>query len=536
MTSIDKTSNINKNIKIILISFILIQPLLDTHYLFSEKAISILGVSPSTVIRFFTIAFLFLLTFYSLLKEDKLSKKYYFIGYFVIVGIYFTIHHLNAIRLESLVPGNFNYSISSELNYILVLLLPFFITFITYFAGVNDNDFRKTILYLVILISGSIVITNLFKISLSSYDNTRISDNIFSWFGDAYKHYSYFDLASKSFFNFANQVAAILCMLLPLTIYFLVVKTDFLSITSFLLQAISMLMLGTKVAAYGFVLILITMFVFYLFFALIKKEFKLSWKTCSCFLCTLAIFLIIFPKSPAIYKQQIADNTAQKYKYTDTLIEDAEKDNQDDQDDDHDNKKKFYNLNHDEKVKFIKKYYPQLCINPTFILNSYPYKYDPDFWYEIMKKPVYQRLNYRFIEEQMLIRVKEINDNKMDDFFGIGVSRVRNIFNVERDYLNQYYSIGILGVLLFLMPFTAILLLGGYMCLSHYKDKFTFANISLLSAIALPQIAAFYSGNTIDALFTSLILGFVCGIFLKNIYNEDGFSSNENISDNANLQ
>lgn len=52
----------------------------------------------------------------------------------------------------------------------------------------------------------------------------------------------------------------------------------------------------------------------------------------------------------------------------------------------------------------------------------------------------------------MLKRVKEINNNKLDNLFGITYSRTSKVFNLERDFLYQYYSMGIIGVLILIFP------------------------------------------------------------------------------------
>src|SRR5699024_91208 len=129
-------------------------------------------------------------------------------SYIVIVGIYTIFHLVNAQDFKSLVPGNFNYSVINEILYIVRLMIPLCIVFITYNMKISKNDFDRTIKIVLILISGNIVVTNILKISLSSYTNEVIKDNIFGWFTGAYEQYNYSALASKGIFNFANQISA----------------------------------------------------------------------------------------------------------------------------------------------------------------------------------------------------------------------------------------------------------------------------------------------------------------------------------------
>ncbi|WP_242865153.1 O-antigen ligase family protein, partial [Paraclostridium sordellii] len=111
-------------------------------------------------------------------------------------------------------------------------MIPLSIVFITYNININFDDFAKTILCLLILISGTIVITNIFEVSLNSYTNEVIKANIFEWFTGAYDKYNYSSLASKGIFNFANQIAAVLVLLLPIGLAIYTYKKTILNLVS----------------------------------------------------------------------------------------------------------------------------------------------------------------------------------------------------------------------------------------------------------------------------------------------------------------
>lgn len=502
----------DKVLTYLFMTFILIQPLLDTHYLYTQEVVSKFFMSPSTIIRIVFIAILFGMTLYN----TGWNNNYYFIiAYGAVTAIYTVIHIINAYNFYSLVPGNFNFSAVEDIFYIIRLILPLLCILIVFNLEISYEQFRVTTLILITIISGLIVVTNILKISLDSYTNKTIGDNIFSWFTNGYENYGFNGLASKAFFNFANQVATILCMLLPLSFYFVIKKTDWLSFTSLILQILSMLMVGTKVASYGCLLISISMFMIYFFFVIIKKEFKFNFKTFFLFIFILSLIFIILPKSPAVYRYQVANRTEQKYKNTQPLDESQVTDT-------------------DYKIEFIKNNYKRLKIKEVFITKSYPYQYDPDFWYEILNEPIEKRLNNRYLEEAMVKRVKEINNNPMDNWFGIGFSRVSNIYNIERDFVNQYYSLGLIGVMLFLLPYVIISLYGIYQCLRFYKEKFNILNISIIFSILLVLIASYFSGNSLDALFVTILLSFICGSMLK-FNNKLGENKNENNNYNANV-
>ena len=62
----------------------------------------------------------------------------------------------------------------------------------------------------------------------------------------------------------------------------------------------------------------------------------------------------------------------------------------------------------------------------------------------------------------------------MDDWFGIGYTRTSNIYNLEKDFVYQYYSVGIVGVVLLLGPYIGILLFVMLRMLVHFKKGLQF--------------------------------------------------------------
>ena len=241
-------NRINKLKYYLLLLFIVIQPLLDIYYLYTDKVVNMFGFSPSTIIRVGITGLLVLLTLLTL--KDKKSWIF-IISYTIIVAMYTIFHLINAMNFKSLVPGDFNYSFISEVLYIIRLMIPLCIVFIASNIKITKNDFDYAIKIILILISGSIVISNILKISLSSYTNEVIKDNIFGWFTGAYEQYNYSSLASKGIFNFANQISALLVLLLLVMLAIYVRKNSRINLFIILTTIIAMIMLGTKVALFG---------------------------------------------------------------------------------------------------------------------------------------------------------------------------------------------------------------------------------------------------------------------------------------------
>lgn len=495
-------------LKTTLFWFILIQPFLDIFYLYQPPISILLKFSPATILRIVLVGIISVM----FLWANKNNKLRLFIGIYTgLLLLYFIVHHLNAMQFHSLVDGNFGYSITGELFYIIRMVLPLIVLVISYNVRFTDNELESIVSWLVALVSGSIVVTNLFKISLASYTNQRITGNIFNWFFDN-RHGSYFQLASKGFFNFANSTAALEVLLLPLMFYYLVKHLNAKNIILCLLQVLAMFMLGTKVSTLGCIGLLVVITCMYLFFTFIKKDLVFKPLTLGVLFLFIILSGVIYPDSPAINRtnfdaqiQQERDGNQDKVKEREKKLEEKSKE---------DNTKK-----HKETplIKYIRKHYGEYSINARFIEVSYPYYDDPNFWKEIMKWPIQDRTSFRKLEIAMLDRVKSINDNPKDDLLGITYTRMNNIFNVERDFISQYYSMGLIGVVLLVLPYILGVIYLMYEILRHFKTKFTFRNTAFLLGILGILGVSLYSGNVMDFLTETFILAFIEGQLLVRV-------------------
>lgn len=534
-----KQKGINKIKKIntlLLIILIVLQPILDTFYLYTDEVVNLLGFSPATIIRVLLVGVLFLFAFFTSKWEKKWIALY---GYGSIIFIYTFFHHLHCNKFTELVHNNVQYSFFMDVFYIIQLILPLLVLFITYNSELNKKIFAKVIFTLVITISGSIVLSNLMKMSLGSYNNEIIKGSIIDWFTKGYVNYSYYDYASKGFFYFANRVSTVLIMLLPVNFYCVSKNVSYKTIGILLLHVVSMLMLGTKVATLGGTMIFVLMSIVYLFFVFVKKEIKKDWTMILSFIFIIVLCVVVIPKSPAIYREIIATNVEKVYgnERTESNItetptstvknndkkSDKGKDKKSEIADNNSSDNKDKRINEEErekqdKIKYIRENYKDFSINETFILNSYPYEEDPDFWLSIFDEPIGNRLNYRYMEIRMVQRVKDLNNNNGDNWFGIGYSRVQNIYNIERDFVLQYYSLGIFGVIILLGPIVGIIAICGFYCLIKFKRYFTMENVSLLAGGGITVIISWYSGNSLDSLFVSIIMAFLLGKLLYNLF------------------
>ena len=186
--------------KKLLFIFLILQPIFDCYLLYTDKVISIFHFSPTTIIRLFFIA---ILGIFVLCGDTSKKNKILLFIYGVIVFVYTIMHHIVCSGIDIVSFSNFNYSIMSELLYILRMLLPIGIIYLTFKIKFEKEDFLKVINITALLIAIIIIISNLFKISLASYGEGTISGNIFDWFINKGK-FSSMTLASKGWFNSAN--------------------------------------------------------------------------------------------------------------------------------------------------------------------------------------------------------------------------------------------------------------------------------------------------------------------------------------------
>ncbi len=257
-------------------------------------------------------------------------------------------------------------------------------------------------------------------------------------------------MASKGFFNFANMVSAVLFMLVPLMLYFMFSRFNWKTITLNVVQALAMIELGTKVALIGLIGGIIAGILLYVFHLYIVKDVKKNGKAIVVSLLMEAGTLAIIPFGPAIqrynyekYLAQQSDNSLTQAK--EELAEGLKK----------------YPSGQKRKeflTNFIGEHYQDYALNKKFVTKSYPYKYDPEFWLKIMNEPGTSRMQNRHVEKAMLDQVIKTNNNKLDKVFGISYTRETNIFNLERDFTSQVYSLGWVGMLLFIGPYVVIML------------------------------------------------------------------------------
>ena len=526
-----------KYIEKILMIFLIIQPILDLYFLFDEKIVNLFVFSPSTIIRIFFVGVLGIL-FLIVLKNKK--EIYLYLIYIILITIYAIFHHINALNFTNYYNGyDFGYTLLGELFYIIRMLMPLFLIIVSSHYEFKDKQIEKIVRILILIICGSIIVTNILELSTGSYSKEIIKGNILCWFKSDRCNLNYMDLASKGLFLDPNRLSALLVLLTPLTYYILFRNPGIFNKIIIIINILGMFMLGTKVSTYGTIIILILSIIIYLFFSFIKKELKFKHSICIFLIFLLIFTILMIPYSPAVNRTfvdktihnnynsnndgQLKENEIKENALTEQIKQEFESQHTDEDTEELDINAILGKMTKKEKDKFLIKFvednYLNYNLNYHFVYNSYPYTYDAEFWYKVMNLSIEERTNFRTIERMMLDRVKTINNNKYDDYLGITFSRMGNIFDLERDFLSHYYTLGIIGLLLLISPYIIIVLICIIKILINFKQKFNLKNICYLMGIGITLFASYYTGNVMDGLIVTLILGFCIGQLINESFN-----------------
>lgn len=362
-----------------------------------------------------------------------------------------------------------------------------------YKAKLSKKDVKLIITTLVLIISLIIIISNFCGFSYGNYSSMKIEANFFKWF-DSDSNYSYLDLASKGLFEYGNQIGAVLIMCLPFAIYWVFKKFNFLNCFTLICNIFALILLCTRVAVLGVIIVFVYTIFAILFVAFIQKQkFKIKPYIPICSI--LVVYVALLPINPMFNRLEERATVIDTFDEADIII--PEKPVSDDSEDPD-------ALTSEYMKKYIEANFRTKNIHPQFIYENYPYEHDPEFWYNLMQNDMTLLTDYRFIETSMVKRVVEINNNPMDKLFGITHTRVQNIFNIEKDFVVHYYSLGIIGTFIVLAPYFILI---GIFAINVLKSKFKdltvtngISGITLVFALGI----AYMSGNLLNSLSFTL--------------------------------
>ena len=474
----------------LLLAYFMTSPIFDLTFFYNRI---------TTLIRILILLAFVVITFVMYPKCRK-KIKYLLTFYLAMLG-YLIISRFHAIGFNSNLV-NLNYSFVSEAATLLKLSMPFTILFLLKWQNVTKDDFFKVVNVWVVFIAGSIVVTNLIGYSLSSYTNEITRFSILSWNGNL----SVDEIATKGFFTYANQVSVILVTILPIIFYeFIHYKKRYIPCSILMVVImLAMLMLGTRLSTYGGLLILIGLIIGYFGYCFVFKKKISSYVGIS--IVVAICWIAILPIAPCNSRMQEIESAkrSQNIGSMDSKKEGVGSAN-------------IVVDTSDENLKYIEDNINKATIGEQFYKEYYPYMYDMEFWNKVVedqRKGVY--IDYRKMEMMIAERLWEVDSRWSNFLFGISNSRMQGVTNIERDFVLQYYSFGVIGSGLCLSFYIYMLIC----LLKKILIKRSLWNLCLISSLGVYLLASYACGNSLNFLATSIPIAFLMGGIFEDEKND----------------
>lgn len=509
-----KKLNTNENFIILMCLVILLQPIIDIDYLlyiFLDK----FGLPlPSTIFYFIGMPFVVLLAF--IMKEQNKKKTIIFASIYVgLVFVYFVVHHLVVKDMFEILylTNRYDYAISTELRYVITLIIPFGLVYSFYKTEFNQNTINKIVIGSSILIAWPILISNLFLFGLSTYYDGFTLANFPTWFLGIYETYNPKFLTTRFFFSEGNTTGIIMFSIYPLLIrqLFNSNKKWFIGLL-IIIQGWAMYILATRVATYGVVLMLGVSIVIYLFLVILKME-KFNWKPVVALVLILTSFYVALPYTPAVKNLEI-DNRNDLAVYDDEYLR-LDWKNEIEPDEELIPGTEKFNYFYQS---IFEKYYWLLTLPDIYYKWYYPYYFDPKFYVDlIFEYDFYERQNGRQFQQIFFdYKWEELEDTQK--MFGFSYSRFMNgSILLEQDFVMQKYTLGYIGTTLLTLPWIGIFLYMIYKALQKFKYICNYDLIVLVIAFCSVLGGAYLSGHVLDQFFSSTYLAFYAAVILNKL-------------------
>lgn len=485
----------DKIIKYSISILLILLPFLDMIRTTNVRHFEVFGISIVEIFNIILIGLAFVMTIIKCNKKQIIGVMFYLL----LVMIYVFLHYKHIITFDKNIFPKADFNFATETFYIgRVYLLPIALLFVL----IKNNDifdkkfYFKIIKIVIAIVSFSIVVLDILKLSYISYSDTHdfVSNNIFDYF---LYHGDFRMLSARGWFDSANELSAIMLMLFPVNIYLLYKEGNKSNWILFIFQFIAMILLGTRTSAVGSVLIVVVSLVAYLIMVGFKKN-MINTLTLKKFSFISLICIAFFTISPFMIAR-LSEGRA------DFSVKDEEAYTELSKEKDKSSLQKFFELHKDEYM-----------INDLF-LKLYPFENDPDFWIKIAARNKSLNNNSRIMKTDIIKRIKERNNNNMDTYFGLGYTL--NMMDLERDYFYQYYLFGIIGVILLIGPYFAILMYIFVKALKHFRANFNYETCMCLMGLLLGLLIAYYSGHVFGWVSPMMWLAVLSSLVLYIVYN-----------------
>lgn len=399
-------------------------------------------ITPGIIIKIFLIFYFIVYIFNS---KSKYKKSIVYCLIFII--FYFLFYFVCKIEIL-----NFNFLLK-ELSFLFKLIY-FPICFMGLLCYFDDKNMSQD------------CITNIMKFSLILYVLFLIIPTIF---GISYTTYPADLKGYIGLFYAGNEIANIMIILFPFS-YLFIKKSRYSFLIIFPIILVIM-MIGTKVATFGCLIITILS----LIFSIIKSKFRINSVVIKCLLVSIFAFTLLL-NSYAIYNYNYVKNNYYIDESKNIIIDDA---NKFEIEDIENRLTIFYNKNN-----FTKILRPVISGRDILLANTIS---------------IYNNVK---------------NDSNI--WFGIGFSNTDKVNNsniarlIEIDICDLYFHFGIIGLLISLLPFIMV----GYLFIINFY-KINLKCIYLIIILVLIFGISTFSGHVLFAPAVSIYLALLLLLFLS---------------------
>lgn len=489
--------------------FICIQPILELMWLNNGTIGEILGFSVPTIVRLLFMGALVCEWLYC----RRNIKKVLIIGvYVMLLGLYFVFHNSHCIDFVTIQSDSLGYSAVGELFYIIRMMIPFMVFLFAVECHVDKKFFTKCIVLVSMQLTLVVIVANVLGFSYGSYTNERVLLSIIDWFIYPDKC-TYLMTASKGLFYW-SIVSTIVVLTFPYTIYRYLKNSSYYNYFLMILQGIAMFMFGTKATALSVFICLICMCVCYIALNIIRKGYLWSLYKLISIIVLTCMFGVIFKYSPCeqrmgfeeVYYEEKNEDEMKKKDKEELIGNSLEQIPDDDT---------------EQIIRYFDRNKDNLSISMSLLDGTFGYKVNPIFWKHFVQNTVpSERMQNRFVQEELLKELQKANNSDLDKILGMGFTRTSSIFNLERDFLYQYYSMGMIGVVLLLGPYILVLI-WAMLKMAFPIRNCTLEKCALVLGLGLTFFVAYYSGNVMESLGITIVIGFVEGYLVNTIMRKE---------------
>lgn len=514
------------SVETIIAIFFLLQPLFSMYRTFFGDNIKIVGFSLFELINTCMILFIFLLGCMRL----KHKKKLIYVGLFLfLVGVYCVIHYYNLSRFDQSIINLDQYGFIKESYYIgRIYIFPILLMIGCIFLNIDKKKLMDAVSNMAIFIACIIVITNLLTLSLCTYHTEFheyiIQGNLFDWFtlnGTEFMK----NFTSIGWFEDGNEISAILLVSAPYILYKAFYIRNFKSLFYASISFLAMLMLGTKTAVFGSILVFVVLFVYFVGTTAFSKNTLLLKKVAKSSFIFVVIWGILIYYSP-LYREMFprVNGTKEQSDVTEAIKVGDERENIL-------NPELKLSLDSEQDRNYALAYMQNNFWNHYIqeqMVQRYPFESDMPYYIEVFNRPPASNINSRFYRQHFINRIIERNNRPLDKYVGIGV--LQN-FNIERDYVYQYFMFGIVGVVLLLGIYILIFVKGGLLFFIRKDLRQCSFYFTMLMCAGIALLLPYASGHMFDYPMVMFGVALVLGVLYKMM--EKKYDEKDSVSTGA---